>query len=123
MKPPAIRSRAVETPTAVEMIVNQNPMVMRLKQQVDDLDVQIRSLQNQGEQSRQYKQLVGLRDAYQDKLDQTRAEERANQTVLYMDQMNARATATSGEVDGIKKQNREDSGRHLRHDHDAGRTI
>ncbi len=91
------------TPSAVEMMVNQNPMVVHWKQNVAELEVQLRSMP-QGEASPAYKRFAAQRDAAQNKLDEIVAEERANNTVMYMDQLNGRVSQTQKDLDQITKQ-------------------
>lgn len=92
------------TPSEVEMMVNQSPSVMRLKQLVDDYDIRLRALANQGTESRIYRQLTLEREATQQKLDEVRAEERANNTVMFLESSSARAAATENLVKQINQQ-------------------
>lgn len=91
------------TPSAVEMMVNQHPMVMSWKQQVDALDVELRSMP-QGRNSPAYKRFEDRRNAAQQKLDEIRSEERANSTVLYVEQLQGRVAQTQADVEQINKQ-------------------
>jgi succinoglycan biosynthesis transport protein ExoP len=92
------------TPSSVEAMVNQNPKVSRLSQLIDDYDIRLRAMLNAGREARDFKQTQADRDATQQKLDEVRAEERANDTVLYMDELSNKATAAQHDLDGINKQ-------------------
>lgn len=92
------------TPAAVEIMVNQAPLVQRWKQNVDDLDVQVRANRTTGTESRVIQQLVASRDASQDKYDQVRAEERVTNTTNYQEQLQSQVASTQSEVDSLDKQ-------------------
>jgi capsular exopolysaccharide synthesis family protein len=92
------------TPGPVESMVNQNPSILRLKQLIDDYDIHLRSLQNTGSQSREYKLSEAERDATQQKLDEAKAEERAQDTVAYMDKLTSEQASTQHEVEEISKE-------------------
>jgi capsular exopolysaccharide synthesis family protein len=91
------------TPSRVEMMVSQHPMVMNWEQNIHELDVQINSMKV-GPDHPWHKELQARRDSAQNKLDEIRATQRATNTVLYIDQLRGAVAGSQQELDAVNKQ-------------------
>lgn len=92
------------TPGYVDAMVNQTPMIARLRATVDDLDIQIRSMQNQGGSSKSIQPYIAQKEATEHKLDELTAEETAKQTSSYLSALQGAVASAQGEVDQLNKQ-------------------